>query len=156
MRSQTKDLHLVQSSVLERGDQRTLDQYESVRAAGRVSKFPHRPRSDVLSESITLFFIARNRVGFWIAREAEARTGGIFLFKRSALRFAQQNSGASGYATMFLAERLELDLQNRGNQLIGCIGKLLYLVAQYVPDYPPPLPMLGKRRKTDGYEHPTF
>jgi hypothetical protein len=103
----------------------------------------------VLNESITLFFIARNRVGLWLAREAEGRTGGIFLFKRAALRFAQQNSGASGCATMFLAERLELELQNRGNQLIGWIGKLLYLVAQYVPDYPPPLPMLEKRRKTE-------
>jgi hypothetical protein len=129
MRSQTKDLHLVHSSVLERGAERIVDQYKCVRADCRVPKFPRRPRSDVLSESITLFFIARNRVGLWIVREAEGRTGGIFLFKRSALRFAQQNSGASGYATMFLAERLELDLQNRGNQLIGCIGKLLYLVS---------------------------
>jgi hypothetical protein len=102
----------------------------------------------VLSESITLFFIARNRAGLWIAREAEGRTGGVFLLKKSALRFTQQKSGGSGCATMFLAERQELDVENCGNQLIGWIGKVLSLVAQYIPDDPPSLPMLEKRRKS--------
>ena len=149
MRSQAKDLHLVRPSAIEGAYQRTVDKYKRVRAAGRVPKFPRRPQSDVLSDSITLFFIGRNRVGLWIAREAEGRTGGIFLFKKSALRFAQQNSGGSGCATMFLAERLELDVENRGNQLIGWIGRVLSLVAQFVPDYPPPLPMLEKRSKSE-------
>jgi hypothetical protein len=149
MRSQAEDLHLVRPSAVEGANQRTVDKYRRVRAARRVPKFPRRPRSDVLSDSITLFFIARNRVGLWIAREAERRTGGNFLFKKSALRFAKENSGASGCATMVLAERLELDVENRGNQLIGWIGGVLSLVAQYVPDYPPPLPMLEKRRKSE-------
>ena len=50
---------------------------------------------------------------------------------------------------MFLTERLELDVENCGNQLIGWIGGVLSLVAHYVPDYPPPLPMLEKRRKSE-------
>jgi hypothetical protein len=149
MRSQAKDLHLVRPFAIEGGNQRTVDKYTGVRAAGPGSKFPRRPQSDVLSDSITLFFIARNRVGLWIAREANRRTGGIFLFKKSALRFAQGNSGTSGCATMFLAERLELDVKNCGNQLIGWIGGVLNLVAHCVPDYPPPLPMLKKRRKSE-------
>jgi hypothetical protein len=78
MRSQAKDLHLVRPFVIEGGNQRTVDKYTGVRAAGTGSKFPRRPQSDVLSESITLFFIARNRVGFWIAREAKRRTGEFF------------------------------------------------------------------------------
>jgi hypothetical protein len=70
--------------------------------------------------------------------------GGIFLFKKSALRIAQQNGGASGCATTFLADRLELDVDNRGNQLIGWIGARPNLAAQFVPDYPPPVPLLDK------------
>jgi hypothetical protein len=149
MRSQAKDLHLIRPFAIEGGNRRTVDKYTRVRAAGRGPKFPRRPQSDVLSESINLFFIARNGVGLWIAREAEGRTGGIFLFKKSALRFAQENSGGSGWATMFLAQRLELDVENCGNQLIGWIGGVLSLVAHYVPDYPPPLPMLEKRPKSE-------
>ena len=42
---------------------------------------------------------------------------------------------------MFLAERLELDLANRGNRLIGWIGAVLNVPARYIPEYPPPIPM---------------
>ena len=114
---------------------------------GMTAKFPRRPDSGVLSESIPLFFIARNRVGLWVAREAEGRTGGIFLFKRSALRFAERNSGPHGCATMFLAEHFELDLANHGNRLIGRIGAVLNVLARYIPEYPPPIPMLQKKQK---------
>jgi hypothetical protein len=80
-------------------------------------------------------------------REAEGGTGGIFLFKRSALRFAERNSGARGCATMFLTERLELDLANRGNRLVGWIGAVLNVLARYIPEYPPPIPMGQKKQK---------
>ena len=123
------------------------DHPKPVVRVGMTAKFPRRPDSGVLSESIPLFFIARNRVGLWVAREAEGRTGGIFLFKRSVLRFAERNSGPRGCATMFLAERLELDLANRGNRLIGWIGAVLNVLARYIPDYPPPIPMLQKKQK---------
>jgi hypothetical protein len=48
---------------------------------------------------------------------------------------------------MFLAEHLELDLANRGNRLIGWIGAVLNAVARYIPEYPPPIPMLQKKQK---------
>lgn len=88
-------------------------------ATAAVAKFPRRPDSSTISESIPLFFIGRNRNGLWIAREAEGRTGGIFLLKRSALRFGQKNSGPSGCATMLVADRLELDVESHGNPLVA-------------------------------------
>ena len=72
----------------------------------------------MLSKSIPLFFIGRNRNGLWIAREAEGRTGGVFLLKRSALRFAQENSEPVGCATMFLAGPINLDTEDQGNPLV--------------------------------------
>ena len=109
-------------------------------------KFPARPEPHILSETISLFFIARIGVGLWIAREAKGRIGGVFLFKKSALGFVKKNSGTSRSATMFLAERLELDVENRGNRFIGRIGALLSLVTRHVPDYPPPIPLLERQR----------
>ena len=66
-----------------------------------------------------MFFIGRNKNGLWVAREAEGRTGGVFLLRRSALRFAKKNSAPAGCATMFLAERFELSVQNQGNPLVS-------------------------------------
>jgi hypothetical protein len=120
---------------------------KSAAPVGVTNKFPRRPDSGVLGESIPLFFIARNRAGLWVAREAEGHTGGIFLFKRSAVRFAERSSESRGCATMFLAEHLELDLENRGNQLIGWIGAVLNFLARYIPAYPPLIPMLQKKQK---------
>jgi hypothetical protein len=110
-------------------------------AAGTVSEFPRRPDSGVLSETIPLFFIGRNGRGLWIAREAEGRTGGIFLFKYSAVRFAQKCSAPTGCATMFLAERFELDVENRGNPLVAWLGTALRGAAGLIPAYPPPIPI---------------
>ena len=53
---------------------------------------PKRPDSGVLNRSIPLFFISRNRHGFWLVREANGRAGGMFLLRRSALRFAQEGA----------------------------------------------------------------
>jgi hypothetical protein len=106
-----------------------------------VAKFPRRPDSSTLSESIPLFFIGRNRNGLWIARDAEGRTGGIFLLKRSALGFAQKNSGPSGCATMLLADRLELDVENHGNPLVVLLAAALRRMAGLLPGHPPPIPI---------------
>jgi hypothetical protein len=114
---------------------------------GMMAKFPRRPGSGVVSGSIPLFFIARNRAGLWVAREADGRAGGIFLFKRSAVRFAERSSGPRGCATMFLAKHFELDVENRGNQLIGWIGAVLNVLGRCIPEYPPPIPMLQKKQK---------
>ena len=83
------------------------------------------PVPQTLSESIPLFFVARNENSFWVAREAEGRTGGIFLFKRSAVRFAEDNSAPVGCATMFPTERIELDVANRGGVVAGWADALL-------------------------------
>lgn len=101
-------------------------------AAGAAVKFPRRPGADVLSESIPLFFIGRNRNAFWVAREAEGRCGGIFLFKHRALRFAARNGAPAGCATMFLSERFELDLENQGSRLVACVDALLRMTRAHL------------------------
>ena len=73
----------------------------------------------VVSEAIPAFYIGRNEEGFWVARDVKGRTGGIFLFEDSAVSFARRNSRPTGCATIFSSERLELDLKNGGNPLIG-------------------------------------
>ena len=53
---------------------------------------------------------------------------------------------------MFRAEHFELDVENRGNQLIGWIGTVLNVVARYIPEYPPPIPLLQRKQKENGNE----
>ena len=50
---------------------------------------------------------------------------------------------------MLLTERFELDVENHGNRLIGWIGAALNVLARYVPDCPPPIPIMEKRRKAE-------
>jgi len=116
-----------------------LDDYLVDRAdtAAKV-KFPQRPDPRVLSASIPLFFIGRNKYGFWVARAAEGRVGGIFLMKRSALRFATKNSAPAGCATMFLSERFELDVENQGGVLAAGLDAMIRIIAAPAPP-PPPL-----------------
>jgi len=79
--------------------------------------WPQRPGAGVLSERIPLFFISRDGDGFWLARHADLPIGGLFLFQRSAMRFAKQCSEPMPCATMILAEPHALDTDNRGNRL---------------------------------------
>jgi hypothetical protein len=81
----------------------------------------------ILSESIPAFFIGRNQEGFWVAREARGRIGGIFLLANSAVSFAKRNSPPTGCATIFPSERFELDLENSGNPLAAQLGSLMRL-----------------------------
>jgi len=83
----------------------------------QTSELPPRPDTNVLNNSIPLFFIGQNSRGLWVAREASGQSGGVFFFKRSALRFTQEDSEWSGCATMILDEPLELDISNRGSRL---------------------------------------
>jgi hypothetical protein len=117
------------------------------RACGTVENFPRRPHAGVLSKSIPLFFIGRNRNGLWVAREAEGRIGGVFLLKQSALRFAQKHSAPVGCATMFLTESIELDTENSGNPLVKWIDAVLSKLNQIVPAYLPAVPIYQKSRK---------
>jgi hypothetical protein len=82
----------------------------------------------ILNEAIPAFFIGRNKEGFWVARDASGRIGGIFLLENSALSFAKRSSRPAGCATIFSSERIELDLENKGNPLVAHLGSLLRLV----------------------------
>jgi hypothetical protein len=103
-------------------------------ASGRLV-FPGRPHADALSDSIQLFFVGRNRHGLWIVREAEGRAGGIFLFKKSAQRFAEETSERVGCATMFLEDPVELDVANQGNRAAGLLENLIAAVRRRVPQW---------------------
>jgi hypothetical protein len=81
----------------------------------------------IVNETIPAFFIGRNMEGFWIARDANGQIGGIFLLKDSAVSFARKNSPPTGYATIFPSERIELDLDNKGNPLVAQLGWLKHL-----------------------------
>ena len=81
----------------------------------------------IVNAAIPAFFVGRNAQGFWVARDARGRIGGIFLLERSALSFARRNSEPAGCATIFPSERFELDLENSGNPLVAQLGSLMRL-----------------------------
>ena len=108
-----------------------------------IVKFPPRPDPRVLSTSIPLFFIGRNKYGFWVVRAAEGRAGGIFLLKRSALRFAAKNSAPAGCATMVLSEHFELDVENQGSMLAAGLDAMIRVIAAPAP---PPAPLKAGRK----------
>ena len=63
---------------------------------------PFRPLdAGIVSDAIPAFFIGRNGDGFWVARDAKGRIGGLFLLKASAVSFARTQSGPAGCATIF-------------------------------------------------------
>jgi hypothetical protein len=95
-------------------------------------RFPERPSSRILSQSIPLYFIARNKNGFWVVREAAGRCCGVFLFRRSALRFARKSSAPAGCATMLLTERFEPDVHGQANSLFGWIHSALHTAASHL------------------------
>ncbi len=102
---------------------------------GTVVNFPRRPDLSVLNETIPLFYIAQNRHGFSVAREAEGRCGGVFLLRRSAARFARHQSAPAGCAMMFLDEELELDIENEGSRLVEPIAALIDVVKRRAPKF---------------------
>jgi hypothetical protein len=78
---------------------------------------------DIVNESIPAFFIGRNKAGFWVAREAKGDAGGIFLFKSSAVKFANAASQPKRCALVFPSEPFELDFKNSGNPLIAQLAR---------------------------------
>jgi hypothetical protein len=98
-------------------------------------KFPRRPDVTVISEVIPLYYIAQNKNGFWLAREAEGRNGGLFLLKRSALRHARGNSKPSGCATMVLNGPIELDVPNQGSRLVAAVAATIDACERRVPTF---------------------
>jgi len=104
-----------------------------LRSVGSTAKLPKRPDLTVLSETIPLFFIARNSRGFWVARDAEGGCGGAFLLRRSAVRFARNKTAPAGCAMMFLNETLELDIDNQGSRFVEPLDKAIGIVWRRVP-----------------------
>jgi hypothetical protein len=94
----------------------------------QIVPLPQRPDRAFFSDSIPLFFIGRNQSGFWVARESEGRSGGLFLFRRSAARFACKKSSPRGCAVMLVERPIELDLPNQGNRLIDPIRMLIDVI----------------------------
>lgn len=105
----------------------------ALRGAGSVVKFPKRPDLTILSETIPLFYIARNGHGFWVARDAEGRCGGVFLLRRSAVRFARNKTAPAGCALMFLNDVLELDIENQGGRLVEPLGTAIDMAWRRAP-----------------------
>ncbi len=110
-----------------------------------LTKLPPRPDPEILSEAIPLFFIGRNEDGFWVAREADGRIGGIFLRKQSALRFANRSAQPGGCATMFLSERFELDVENKGNPFVAHLAAARRIVSQLAQHTVPWADAMAKR-----------
>jgi hypothetical protein len=96
----------------------------------QLVKFPKRPDLTALSETIPLFYIGQNNRGFWVAREADGRCGGIFLLRRSAVRFAQQKSAPACCATMFLDEPRGPDVVNEGNRIVEPLTAIIDLAGR--------------------------
>jgi hypothetical protein len=86
---------------------------------------------DVVSAAIPAFFIGRNQAGLWVAREARGRIGGLFLFKSSAIDFANRQSAPARCALVFPTETFELDIENRGNPLISLAAQVRRLFARF-------------------------
>jgi hypothetical protein len=82
----------------------------------------------VIDASIPTFFVGRNQDGFWLARDVKGETGGVFLFKASALAFARRASRPQPCATILLPDRFELDIENEGNQFAFCLKPVARLL----------------------------
>lgn len=118
------------------GDRR--DSGAPPRALRRLdARLPRRPDLRAINPAIPLFFIGRNSNGFWIAREAEGVTGGLFLCRQSAIHFANASArrrGWEGSATMLVSERFELDLDNKGNFLVAIIKPAKRMAARLMSE----------------------
>jgi hypothetical protein len=100
---------------------------------GQIAPLPRRPDRTFFSDSIPLFFIGRNQSGFWVARESEGRSGGLFLFRRSAARFARKKSSPRGCAVMLVEHPIALDLPNQGNRLVEPIRTIIDVIRRRAP-----------------------
>jgi hypothetical protein len=117
----------------------------SVAKPTKTARLPLRPDPRILSEAIPLFFIGRNKDGFWVARDADGPRGGIFLRKQSTVRFANRSTPPVGCAIMFLSKRFELDVENEGNPLVAQFTAARRLVLQLAQRTAPWAVAMAKR-----------
>jgi hypothetical protein len=110
-------------------------------AASTTTQLPRRPDPSALSEAIPLFYIGRNTCGLWVVREPAGGSGGLFLFKQSAARFARRQSEPAGCAMMFLAEPFDLDVENQGGRVAGLLAAAYKIVVRLIG------PVVAKWRK---------
>jgi hypothetical protein len=115
------------------GQKQTQQNSSNLHVQGQLVQLPWRPDGTVLNDSIPLFFIGRNQSGFWVARESERRSGGLFLLRQSAARFARKKSSPQGCATMLVEHSIELDVPNQGNRLVELIGTIIDMVRRRAP-----------------------
>jgi hypothetical protein len=86
------------------------------------SEDSERPSTDIINDSIPLALIGRNRNRCWVAIDADTRTGGLFIFKQSAIRFADRHARKKHIAKMFVSKPLELKGRNRGNPFASSVA----------------------------------
>jgi hypothetical protein len=115
------------------GQKQTRQDSSKLHVQGPIAQLPGRPDRTVLNDSIPLFFIGRNQSGFWVARESERRSGGLFLLRRSAARFARKKSSPRGCATTLVEHTIELDVPNQGNRLVEPIATTIDIVRRRAP-----------------------
>jgi hypothetical protein len=115
------------------GQKQARQESDELHVQGQIAQLPGRPDRTVLDDSIPLFFIGRNQSGFWVARESERRSGGLFLLRRSAARFVRKKSSPRGCATMLVEHTIELDVPNQGNRLVEPIAAAIDIVRRRAP-----------------------
>ena len=98
-----------------------------------ATQLPRRPDASALSEAIPLFYIGRSKSGLWVVREAAGGSGGLFLSKQAAARFARRQSEPAGCAMMFLAEPFDLDVDNQGSRFAGLLAAASQVVERRAP-----------------------
>jgi hypothetical protein len=101
--------------------------------SGSVVKFPSRSELAFLNETIPLFYIGQNRDGFWVVRDADGGSGGVFFFKASAVRFARTKSAPAGCALMFLNAPFEFDRNNEDSQVVAILTAAIGVARRRVP-----------------------
>jgi hypothetical protein len=98
-----------------------------------ATQLPRRPDASALSEAIPLFYIGRNKSGLWVVREAAGGSGGLFLLKQSAARFARAQCEPAGCAMMFPAEPFELDVESQGSRVAALVAAASEVAARRTP-----------------------
>jgi hypothetical protein len=59
--------------------------------------------------SRSYFILGRNARGLWVIRENTGRSGGVFLSREAALRFARLESPNAHFAVVHVPEVVEFD-----------------------------------------------
>jgi len=90
---------------------------------GRIRALSARP--------FLVVFVGRNKDGIWVARDVDAKIGGIFLFEKSALNFANRHTWPVRCAIIYPSEKFELDIENDGNRLLAYFGRQKHAVSHH-------------------------